>query len=362
MRIRSTGLALLAGLSIFVAACSSGGAHGPVDGAHRAPTPAAPRPPHPRIRRRRPRPRRKSDLKIGVVTDIGTLDDKNYNEYTYKGARPARPAIGAADAAGRRPEGRVRVRDAHPGVRRPEVQHHRHGRLQPRPARPASAVKATRASGSSASTSRRSASTRRARRTSRSRCPGDVPTVAAELHLDRLPGRPGGLSRRDHRRVGQQDRHDRRHRRHDPVRPCMRYIQGYALGAKSVNPTIEVMTAYVTTTTSRTPRSTTRSLARSSPDVHHPEQGSTSCSRSPARPATASSMPPARPTSTASASTSTRRSRYPNAAKCTVTSAEKHLQMRDDAIQRSRRSQGRPRSSTPSPGRRRFARSTTRHR
>ena len=30
-----------------------------------------------------------SDLKIGVVTDIGTLNDKNYNEYSFKGAQRA---------------------------------------------------------------------------------------------------------------------------------------------------------------------------------------------------------------------------------------------------------------------------------
>jgi basic membrane protein A len=35
-------------------------------------------------------------LKIGVVTDIGTLDDKNYNEYSYQGAVDGAAAIGAA--------------------------------------------------------------------------------------------------------------------------------------------------------------------------------------------------------------------------------------------------------------------------
>lgn len=37
----------------------------------------------------------KPDLLIGVVTDIGTLDDKNYNEYSYKGATDGAAAIGA---------------------------------------------------------------------------------------------------------------------------------------------------------------------------------------------------------------------------------------------------------------------------
>jgi len=35
-------------------------------------------------------------LKIGVVTDVGTLDDKNFNEYTFKGATDGAAAVGAA--------------------------------------------------------------------------------------------------------------------------------------------------------------------------------------------------------------------------------------------------------------------------
>ena len=34
--------------------------------------------------------------KVGVVTDIGTLNDKNFNEYTFKGAQDGAAAIGAA--------------------------------------------------------------------------------------------------------------------------------------------------------------------------------------------------------------------------------------------------------------------------
>ncbi len=37
-----------------------------------------------------------SALKIGVVTDIGTLNDKGYNEYSYKGAVDAATTLGAA--------------------------------------------------------------------------------------------------------------------------------------------------------------------------------------------------------------------------------------------------------------------------
>ena len=52
------------------------------------------RPARPRHRPRR-RPRPKSDLKIGVVTDVGTVNDKNFNEYTFVGAQQGAAAIGA---------------------------------------------------------------------------------------------------------------------------------------------------------------------------------------------------------------------------------------------------------------------------
>jgi basic membrane protein A len=93
MRIRSTGLALFAGLSIFVAACSNGGASTSpaastagsaapsAAGSAEASTPASTAP--------------KSDLKIGVVTDVGTVNDKNFNEFTYVGAQQGAAAIGA---------------------------------------------------------------------------------------------------------------------------------------------------------------------------------------------------------------------------------------------------------------------------
>jgi basic membrane protein A len=98
MRIRSTGLALFAGLSIFVAACSSSGAStSPSAAATAAPATAAPSVEASASASVAPSASAAhSDLKIGVVTDIGTLDDKNYNEYTYKGVTAAAAAIGAA--------------------------------------------------------------------------------------------------------------------------------------------------------------------------------------------------------------------------------------------------------------------------
>lgn len=89
MRTRSLGLTLAAGLSIFVAACSSGGATtapsrtiptapsvGPSVEASVAPSVSAPA------------------IKVGVVTDVGTLDDKNFNQFSYEGAKKAAEDLG----------------------------------------------------------------------------------------------------------------------------------------------------------------------------------------------------------------------------------------------------------------------------
>ena len=38
-----------------------------------------------------------SDLKIGLVTDVGTIDDRNFNQYSWEGALAGAEAIGAAE-------------------------------------------------------------------------------------------------------------------------------------------------------------------------------------------------------------------------------------------------------------------------
>ena len=93
MRIRSTGLALFAGLSIFVAACSNGGAStSPAASAAASTAPSAAASGSPEASASAAT---KSDLKIGVVTDVGTVNDKNFNEYTFVGAQQGAAAIGA---------------------------------------------------------------------------------------------------------------------------------------------------------------------------------------------------------------------------------------------------------------------------
>jgi basic membrane protein A len=94
MRIRSQGLVLLAGLSILAAAC------GPAaqSAAPTAAPPSAPASTEPSVAPSAPPSAGAgADLKIGVVTDVGTVNDKNFNEYTYVGAQQGAAAVGAAE-------------------------------------------------------------------------------------------------------------------------------------------------------------------------------------------------------------------------------------------------------------------------
>jgi basic membrane protein A len=91
MRIRSGSLALFASLAIVVSACTSGAATtAPSVAPSEAPSVAPSEAPS-------VAPSVGSTLKIGVVTDIGTLNDKGYNEYSYKGAVDAATTLGAAN-------------------------------------------------------------------------------------------------------------------------------------------------------------------------------------------------------------------------------------------------------------------------
>lgn len=91
-------VALVGAASLIVAACSSGSTPSPTTAPTPTPTPteqsmapsesAAPSPSESMVPQ--------ANLKIGVVTDIGTLNDKGYNEYSYKGAVDGAKAIGSA--------------------------------------------------------------------------------------------------------------------------------------------------------------------------------------------------------------------------------------------------------------------------
>ncbi len=90
MHTRSLGLTLFSSLAIFVAACSSGGgtttSSAPSAAASTAES-AAPSEPGSAA------PSGKA-LKIGVVTDVGTLEDKSFNQSAKEGAKAAADAVG----------------------------------------------------------------------------------------------------------------------------------------------------------------------------------------------------------------------------------------------------------------------------
>ena len=92
MRIRSTGLALFAGLSILVAACSSSPAS---TAPSKAPVPSKAPATASTAPTAVPSVKVTSDLKIGVVTDVGKVNDKNFNQFSYAGAVNGAVSIGA---------------------------------------------------------------------------------------------------------------------------------------------------------------------------------------------------------------------------------------------------------------------------
>jgi len=98
MHKRSLGLTLFGSLAIIVAACGTAATPSPSAASQ---PPAASQPATSAGASTTPSALASqaatSDLKIGVVTDIGTLNDKNYNEYSFKGAQEGAAAIGAPE-------------------------------------------------------------------------------------------------------------------------------------------------------------------------------------------------------------------------------------------------------------------------
>jgi basic membrane protein A len=99
MHKRSLGLSLFGGVAIIVAACGPGATPSPSAASQppaasqpaTSPSGSAPAGSAPASQAAT------SNVKIGVVTDIGTLNDKNFNEYSFKGAQDGAAEIGAAE-------------------------------------------------------------------------------------------------------------------------------------------------------------------------------------------------------------------------------------------------------------------------
>jgi basic membrane protein A len=103
MRIRSKGLGLLAAFGLIVSACTSAATTAPATPPPTAAPPASTAPVSSAPASVAPTSTpaasfaQMPNLKIGVVTDIGTLDDKGYNEFSFKGAQDGALAIGVTD-------------------------------------------------------------------------------------------------------------------------------------------------------------------------------------------------------------------------------------------------------------------------
>ncbi|TMG24324.1 MAG: BMP family ABC transporter substrate-binding protein [Chloroflexi bacterium] len=93
MRTRFPGLALLVGLAIIASACTSASSPS-ASAAPSAANPCAGATAH--SGGTHVFPTDKTKWKIGVTTDVGTVNDKNFNEYTFNGAKQAAAALGAA--------------------------------------------------------------------------------------------------------------------------------------------------------------------------------------------------------------------------------------------------------------------------
>ena len=93
MRTRSLGLTLLAGFAFIASACT--GSSGPSAAASAPPNPCAGATAH--SGPAHVFPTDKTKWKIGVATDVGTVNDKNFNEYTFVGAKTGASALGAVE-------------------------------------------------------------------------------------------------------------------------------------------------------------------------------------------------------------------------------------------------------------------------
>ena len=80
-------------------------------------------------------------IKVGVVTDVGQLEDKSFNQSSNEGAKAAAEASRRHARRDRHPE-HLGLRREHPDVRRPGLRRHRDRRLPPRAPTPPAAAKA----------------------------------------------------------------------------------------------------------------------------------------------------------------------------------------------------------------------------
>ena len=95
MHKRSLGLSLFSGLAIIEAACGGGGTPAPSSPAASTPAASTPAGSAPAGSAPAASGPATSALKIGLVTDVGRLDDKNFNQFSWEGAQDGASKIGA---------------------------------------------------------------------------------------------------------------------------------------------------------------------------------------------------------------------------------------------------------------------------
>ena len=245
MRIRAVGPAALVVAALLVGACSTGGGGSPTPGATgtAAATPSpTPKPPC-KTGTNKALPSG-ADLKIAVVADIGTINDTNFNEYTAKGAADAAATLSATaltplvpKSASEYPTLIQQVVDAGAQIVVTVGFNLANATVEaacqnpdtwfvgvdqsPICVDPAGHADSTfKCAGKAADLLPRYVSIMY-----QEDQPGYlVGIVAASLSKSGIIGAIGGTS---------------------ACAPCIRYIQGYALGAKSVNPNIQVNSKYV---------------------------------------------------------------------------------------------------------------------
>ena len=247
MHKRSLGLTVFGGLAILVAACSPA-----APPSASASQPASPSTPAASASAEAsasggasPSTAAQSDLKIGVVTDIGTLNDKNYNEYSFKGAQEGAAAIGAAAPTSFVP---TSASDYGPGIKSFVDQKYDviitvGFNLASATVQAAHDNKDTWFIGVDQSPI---CVTEEGLPDSSFACKGDAKTllpkyISINFQEDQA-GYLAGIVAAGASKTGEIGAIGGT----SICAPCVRYIQGYELGAKSVNPNIKVDSAYVT--------------------------------------------------------------------------------------------------------------------
>ena len=97
MQLRPRILSALAATLLVATACGTSGTSSAPSGSASAPGSSAPGSQSTAPSEAASSAPTTSDLKIGVVTDVGTVNDKNFNEYTFNGAKEGAAAIGAPE-------------------------------------------------------------------------------------------------------------------------------------------------------------------------------------------------------------------------------------------------------------------------